>query len=176
MLKYCFIKDEKTGLVQIGVGCPDEYYIEIGMQQRDVTQSEIDYEWYLTELCPHYTDLEKLNNAKNSKIQENDITRDETINSGVVYNGVLFDSDTDQKVNLLATVSMMNDTDTIIWYGMNNYSLECTKADLMNIGGLITQLHSFCWTKNAEIKNLIKNANTIEEVNAIVIDYGENEQ
>lgn len=59
MLKYCFIKDEETGLVQLGVGCPDEYYIEIGMQQRDVTQSEKDYQWYLTELCPHYTEEEK---------------------------------------------------------------------------------------------------------------------
>ena len=55
MLKYCFIKDKKTGLVQIGVGCPDEYYIEIGMEQRDVEQSEVDFQWYLTEKCPQIT-------------------------------------------------------------------------------------------------------------------------
>ena len=26
MIKYCFIKDEETGLVQLGAGCSDEYY------------------------------------------------------------------------------------------------------------------------------------------------------
>ncbi len=58
MIKYCFIKDEETGLVQIGVGCPDEYYIEIGMEQRDVERSEKDEKWYLKDKCPHYTEEE----------------------------------------------------------------------------------------------------------------------
>lgn len=171
MLKYCFIKDEKTGLVQLGVGCDDEYYKEIGMQQRDVDQSEIDWQWYLTELCPHYTDEQKLENAKNTKVQDNDIARDEALNRGVTYNNILFDSDTDQKVNLLATVSAIDDTDTIEWFGMNNDSLICTKEDLLNIGGLITALHSFVWNRNAEIKEQIKEATTIEEVENIEVNY-----
>lgn len=171
MLKYCFIKDEKSGLVQLGVGCPDEYYIEIGMQQRDVEQSEKDEQWYLIDKCPHYTNEEKLEIAKFNKIQENDFIRDNALISGVTYNNILFDSDTDQKINLLATVSMMNDTDTIEWFGMNNDSLVCTKQDLLNIGGLITQLHSFVWNKNAEIKTEINEASTIQEVENIIIDY-----
>lgn len=52
MKAYCKIIDEETGLVQKGVGCPDEYYIEIGMEIRDIKQSDIDSEWYLTEKCP----------------------------------------------------------------------------------------------------------------------------
>jgi hypothetical protein len=52
MQAYCLILDEETGLVQKGVGCPDEYYIEIGMEIRDIKQSDIDSEWYLTEKCP----------------------------------------------------------------------------------------------------------------------------
>lgn len=52
MRKYCKIINEKTGLVQIGVGCPDEYYIEIGMEKRNVKQSDLDGEWYLEEKCP----------------------------------------------------------------------------------------------------------------------------
>lgn len=171
MIKYCFITDEEKGLVQLGVGCPDEYYIEIGMEQRDVTQSEKDGQWYLTEKCPHYTEEEKLELAKQNKIYENDIIRDEALNQGVTYQNILFDSDTDQKANLLGAVLQMSDTDTIEWYGMNNDSLACTKQDLLNIGSLITQLHSFCWTRNAEIKQAISEAQTIEEVNNITIDY-----
>ena len=109
--------------------------------------------------------------AKQTKIQENDLKRDEALNQGIEYKGVLFDSDTDQKVNLIAMVETMGETDTIVWFGKDNQPLECNKEDLINIGGLITQLHSFCWNKNAEIKSLINEAETIEEVEAIVIDY-----
>lgn len=116
-------------------------------------------------------DARELQSAKDAKVTENNSIRDEALNQGVTYKDILFDSDTDQKVNLLATVSMIDDTDTIEWFGMNNDSLICTKQDLLNIGGLITQLHSFCWNKNAEIKEEINNAKTIEEVEGVVIDY-----
>lgn len=56
---YCKILDEETGLVQLGAGCSDEYYEEIGMAKRDVEQSEKDGEWYLENKCPHYTPEEK---------------------------------------------------------------------------------------------------------------------
>lgn len=52
MKKYCNILDENTGLVEIGVGCPDEYYIEIGMEKRNVKLSDLDNQWYLEEKCP----------------------------------------------------------------------------------------------------------------------------
>lgn len=109
--------------------------------------------------------------AKADKIALNDELRDTALSSGVTYQNVLFDSDTDQKVNLLATVSNMVETDTILWYGMDNKGLLCTKADLMAIGGLITELHSFCWNMNAHIKEQIEGAETIEELERIEISY-----
>lgn len=117
---------------------------------------------------------EALERAKREKIFENDNKREAAINSGVTYKGILFDSDTEQKANIIGSVLTMSETDTIIWYGMNNDAMECTREDLENIGALIAQLHSFCWTKNAEIKHLISLAETIEEVNAIKIDYDYN--
>ena len=115
--------------------------------------------------------LIELNKAKQVKIQDNDTARDDALNQGVTYKNILFDSDTDQKVNLLATVSMMSDDDVITWFGKDNQPLVCTKQDLLNIGGLITQLHSFCWNKNAEIKQEISEATTITELDNIVINY-----
>ncbi len=114
---------------------------------------------------------EKLQEAKNIKIQENDEKRDLALNSGVEYKGVLFDSDTDQKINLLAIVSTMSDEDEITWFGKDNIPLLCNKQDLIAIGGLITVLHNHCWTLNASIKNAISEAETIEEVEAIEINY-----
>lgn len=113
--------------------------------------------------------------AKENKILLNDELRDSALLGGVTYQNVLFDSDTDQKVNLLATVGMMSDEDTITWYGMDNQGLLCTKADLMAIGGLITELHSYCWGMNAYIKEQIQNAETMEELDNIEINYDRND-
>ena len=121
-------------------------------------------------LNPEWKDIE-LQKFKEAKIEENDFKRDIALNQGVLYKNILFDSDTDQKVNLLAIVSTMGDEETITWFGKNNDALECTKEDLINIGSLITQLHSYCWGKNAEIKEAINEAKTIEEVEWIAINY-----
>ena len=109
--------------------------------------------------------------AKQNKITENDSLRDEKLLSGVTYNNVLFDSDTEQKTNLTAKYLMMSDTDTVVWYGMDNQPLLCTKDDLMAIGQLIETLHTFCWENNAYIKEQIAQAETIEEVESIEIEY-----
>lgn len=121
-------------------------------------------------LNPNWDEI-NLEQVKTEKIVENDKKRDKKLNGGVIYKNVLFDSDTDQKVNLLATVGIIDDEQTIVWYGMDNQPLECTKEDLINIGGLITSLHSFCWNKNAEIKMEIASCLTVDEVEAININY-----
>lgn len=118
-----------------------------------------------TEIVPSLDDL------KFDKMLQNDTERDTALYRGVTYREILFDSDTDQKVNLLATFSTMSDEDTIIWYGMYNEPLECTKEDLMSIGSLIKDLHAFCWTRNAEIKTAIEEAESVEELDAVEISY-----
>lgn len=121
------------------------------------------------EIIPEPADLLKM--AKEQKIAENDEKRDITLLKGVTYNNVLFDSDTEQKTNLTAKFLMMGDTDTVVWYGMDNTALLCTKGDLMAIGRMIETLHTFCWENNAYIKEQISNAKTVEEVEDIVINY-----
>lgn len=112
-----------------------------------------------------------LEQERGKYIAINDDLRDKALIGGVTYQNVLFDSDTDQKVNLLATVNMLSDEDTILWFGMDNQGLLCTKADLIAIGGLITELHSFCWNMNAHIKEQIAGAQTLEELAEIEISY-----
>lgn len=142
-------------------------YQDLPIQETEEGYTIVDYQLITIEEAEEI----EVNKAKRVKIQENDTVRDAALNAGVVYKDILFDSDTDQKVNLLATVSMMGDEDTITWFGKDNHPLVCTKQDLLNIGGLITQLHSFCWNKNAEIKQEISEAMTIQELDNIEIDY-----
>lgn len=122
------------------------------------------------EIIPDPIDV--LKSAKEQKKQENATVRDEKLIAGVEYKGVLFDSDTDQKINLSSQISFMDDIETVKWYGMDSVSyVECTKEDLLNIGGLIKELTTFVWTHNSEIITEIENAETVEEVESIVINY-----
>lgn len=133
--------------------CKDEY------DSTDVQNIEVPYEEY------------QLYKLKQDKIMLNEELRDSALYGGVTYQGVLFDSDTDQKVNLAETVRDMSDTDTITWFGMDNTALLCTKADLLAIGEEIRNLTKFCWGMNAYLKEQIAEAETLEELEAIVIDY-----
>ena len=49
--RYARIKNEETYEVQVGVGCPDEYYIEIGMTKMDVEQGYNGL-WYVAGHAP----------------------------------------------------------------------------------------------------------------------------
>ena len=122
-----------------------------------------------TEIIPD--PIEVLNQAKEQKLQENDRLRDEALKQGVCYKGILFDSDTDQKINLLAMLQTLADDGTIAWYGMDNQMLICNKFDLIEIGDLITKLHNFIWNENAKIKNKIENAKNQDELKEIIINY-----
>lgn len=114
-----------------------------------------------------------LNQQKEKKIEENDTIRDEALVAGVTYKDVLFDSDTDQKANLMAIYQTMDDNSTIVWYGKDNQALECTKEDIAAIGALIAQLHTFIWNKNADIKDKIANATSLKKLEAIEINYSQ---
>lgn len=130
------------------------------------------YVWTGSELIlnPEWDNIQ-LNRAKDEKIKLNDELRDRALLQGVEYQNVLFDSDTDQKTNLIGTILSMSDTDTITWFGMDNTALLCTKADLYAISDLIKELHSFCWGMNAHVKEQIAEAETVEDVESIVISY-----
>ena len=51
MEKYARIKDEETKEVQIGIGCSDEYYQEIGMSLMEVEQA-YNSKWYVAGFAP----------------------------------------------------------------------------------------------------------------------------
>ena len=123
-------------------------------------------------LNPEWEEIQ-LNEAKEAKLKENEEKRDAFLVSGVLYKNILWDSDLEQKFNISVQVNSMGDEETITWVAMDGVtSLECTKADLLNIGALLTQMTAYVWQlKNPEIKTAIQEAKTVEEVEAISIDY-----
>ena len=171
MTYYAQVDTRSNELYKAHAKCLSDFIINI-----EITKEVYDnFEKYIYEngkvvINPEYSAIE-LQNKKEEIVEKNDRLRDEKLLEGVEYNNVLFDSDTDQKANLLATYQMMSDEDTITWYGKDNKALLCTKQDLVAIGKLIVQLHSYCWNMNAYVKEQIENAGTLEDLLKIEVVY-----
>lgn len=77
MQKYAKIISEKTKEVQIGIGCTDEYYIEIGMKLMDVEQAYNNL-WYVKGYAPQESEeeqKEKIRGIRNLYIEMYDWTQ-----------------------------------------------------------------------------------------------------
>lgn len=70
MFKYAKVINKETGLCNVGVGTNADFYKSIGMVELDVQQSDIDGAWYLKDKCPMKTEQEKLQQAKETKFKE----------------------------------------------------------------------------------------------------------
>ena len=176
MQKYCKILDDKTGLVQLGAGCSDEYYKSIGMKLRNVEQSEIDGLWYLTAKCPHYTDKEKFEIAKAEKIAENDRKASEARYNKeftiTVQNKIcLFDTSEQTQRDLLTAFAVCSTGATYDgWVTNNGVELDLTLEDVALISATFKE-KSNVYGKWNEYKQAIDNAETIADVEGININY-----
>ncbi len=171
MTYYAQVDTRSNELYKAQAKCLSDFIINIEIKKEVYDNFEkYMYENGKVVINPEYSAIE-LQNKKEKIVEKNDRLRDEKLFEGVTYNNVLFDSDTDQKTNLLATYQMLTDEDTITWYGKDNKALLCTKQDLLAIGKLIVQLHSYCWNMNAYIKEQIENAGTLEELLKIEVVY-----
>lgn len=74
MIKYAKVTNKETGLCEVGLGSNGKFYQSIGMAQLDVQQSDVDNNWYLTELCPMKTNKQKAQEER-ERIKELSMTR-----------------------------------------------------------------------------------------------------
>lgn len=176
MQKYCKILDDKTGLVQLGAGCSDEYYKSIGMKLRNVEQSEIDNRWYLSAKCPHYTEQEKFEIAKANKYEENDFKASEARYNQeftliVQEQECLFDTTEQTQRDLLTAFAVCSTGATYDgWVTNNGVELDLTLEDVALISATFKE-KSNVYGKWNEYKQAIDNAETIAEVEEIIINY-----
>lgn len=59
MIKYAKVINNVSGLCEVAEGSDIDFYKSIGMTQLNVEQSDVDNNWYLSELCPHKSEEEK---------------------------------------------------------------------------------------------------------------------
>ena len=125
-------------------------------------------------------EVQKLSKAKEDKKEENLKKANEAILNGyVTYKNCKFETNTDNQSNMTSTANLMQtqSIEKTQWLSKDNILIELTLEDFLNIGGLILNYKTNLWTNiYAGIEAQIESAQTIEEVNNIVITYGNMEE
>ena len=175
MLKYAKITDEQTGLCEVGIGTNAEFYQFIGMTEQDVCQSSVDGNWYLSEKCPQKTYEQLLLEEKNKKHEENTRLAKLAVENGhVVFKGAEFETNAQTVGDLTATMLLMQASgiEAYSWLSKDDQTVELTTEDFGTLGALIAEYKNTIWQeKYVAYKAAIEQAETVEAVNAIAIDY-----
>lgn len=169
--------NNKTGLVQLGVGCSDEYYKAIGMKLRDVDQSEIDYKWYLANKCPHYTEQEKFEMAKTEKYQEALSKAEDFLSGTAVYkldnnNSIEATDGNIGKFTAYALALQSGIAETVTWTTKEDNVIILDLDGVIEILTGLGAVQANVWNVQfIAYKQAIELAETLEEVEGINIIY-----
>ena len=184
MIKYAKIINKKTGLCEVGLGSNSSVYQSIGLTELDVQQSDVDGAWYLKDKCPMKTDTEKLQQAKETKLKEIlDKAYEYENKTGLVpFDGRV--SDTETQVLHTELFNQGKFFQMVIGFTqgvLTGDQLYNTKEDinvLINseeaqaIYFAIKNATEKLWTVDyLYYKNLIEQAETVEDVEAVEVDY-----
>ena len=184
MFKYAKVINKETGLCYVGVGTNADTYKAIGMVELDVQQSDIDGDWYLIDKCPMKTEQEKLQQAKEIRLKE-------ILDKAYEYENktglVSFDGRVSKTETQVLHTELFNQSkffQMVIGFSqgvLTSDQLYNTKEDinvLINseeaqaIYFAIKNATEKLWTVDyLYYKNLIEQAETVEDVEAVEVDY-----
>ena len=125
------------------------------------------------------TNEELLLQAKEKKQIENTARANQAIQNGfVVFKEAQFETNAQTVGDLTATMLLMQASglETYTWLSKDDKEVDLTVEDFGILGGLIADFKGNIWqNKYLQYKISIEQAETVEEVNAIIINYGDEE-
>lgn len=169
----------ENGLCNIGTGTDESYYLENGYTVQEVVFNQYDNNFYLSDKFDLYMniDLENVQKAKTFKFEENKQKLKEkrygqTFTVIIQEQECVFDTSEEtqrdlQTAALVAATGITYDG----WATNNGITLNLTYQDIQIVFSLFYQLVSPLYQKDLKYKELIENAQTVNEVENIEIIY-----
>lgn len=177
---YKYVKfDENSGLcTEVGTGTNTEFYKSVGMVRKDVEQSEVDGQWYLTAKCPHYTDEEKLEKAKADKLADLDsiASQYDQYKCDTMYitssvNGLRFNADIRSQTNIQGLLGTLQNDATVTYKDYDNNFVQLNATQLTTIYNECITNGQNLYTQKWSYQAKIGACTSIDEVNAIEIAF-----
>lgn len=164
-----------------------EKYIEITEEQRDFIDNNLNKLRYdktqggifekpkgIVDISqtPEYLTAE-LESAKLSKIEENEKNYNKRLKNGVIYNGIKYDCDDRAclRVSGQSIKNLKSPIDIIEWFDYDFQSQLLTTDEFNELEDAIIQINRTIEVKNCSINEQIANAQNIDELNLIDINY-----
>ena len=180
MKKYIDSKltNEKTNQVYPFFGTNTEWARSNGYTMEDVQQSDVDGQWYLAEKCPMKTEEEKLNEAKTNKYNEINNGAREYLESG----NALFEIEEGKhieatdgniaKLSAYALSFMTGVQSEVYWNTKEDETIALNQEQLTQALIGLGEVQATVWNvKFPYYLKQLESAATVEEVNAINVDY-----
>ena len=184
MIKYAKVINEQTGLCEVGIGTNSKFYKSIGMNEQDVSQSDIDGKWYLSDKCPMKSPEDKLAEAKQAKLNEAtdkaySFENKDALITVSATNMMSRSSETyhieetlTNNIKLSAYAQALDESETLPWNTKENVNVLLNKAACTTLTELMSQLNAKLWTVDfPTFLAQIEAAQTVEDVEAIEIVY-----
>lgn len=183
MLKYAKVINEQTGLCNVGLGSNIKFYKSIGMSRKNVQQSNIDGQWYLSNKCPMKTEAELLQEAKESKYLEANQKAKEYLESG----NALYEltqtrhiEATDGNIGKLTAYALgyvtglYKPTDSVYWNTKEDETIALSQEELGEILSGLGQVQANVWNiQYPQYLAQIESAKTAQEINSIEVEYSD---
>ena len=184
MIKYAKVINEQTGLCEVGIGTNSKFYKSIGMKEQDVSQSDIDGKWYLSDKCPMKSNETKLAEAKQAKLNEAtdkaySFENKDALITVSATNMMSRSSETyhieatlTNNIKLSAYAQALDESETLPWNTKENVNVLLNKAACTTLTELMSQLNAKLWTVDfTTFLAQLEAAQTVEDVEAIEIVY-----
>lgn len=184
MIKYAKVINEQTGLCEVGIGTNSKFYKSISMKEQDVSQSDIDGKWYLSDKCPMKSNETKLAEAKQAKLNEAtdkaySFENKDALITVSATNMMSRSSETyhieatlTNNIKLSAYAQALDESETVPWNTKENVNVLLNKAACTTLTELMSQLNAKLWTVDfPTFLAQIEAAQTVEDVEAIEIVY-----
>ena len=184
MIKYAKVINAQTGLCEVGIGTNSKFYKSIGMKEQDVSQSDIDGKWYLSDKCPMKSDEDKLAEAKQAKLNEAtdkaySFENKDALITVSATNMMSRSSETyhieatlTNNIKLSAYAQALDESETLPWNTKENVNVLLNKAACTTLTGLMSRLNAKLWTVDfPTFLAQIEAAQSVEDVEAIEIVY-----
>lgn len=168
MKKYAQIVNEETKLVAIGDGADSKFYKSIGMEEMEVEQA-FNGAYYVNGYAP----TQPLDELKQAKLVELKSMRDNLEVEAIEYNGNLFDYDEKARDRINAGIialDLAGEGASLSWTTANNTEAVVTANDLRGVIANVAIRSNELHVKYRILKELVNNAQTKEEVDAITFD------
>ena len=174
MKKYAIIIDEETKVCQVGLGDNVEFYQSLGFEEMEVEQAW-NGDWYVLGYAPQ----KPLEAYKQEKLSDLRTLKHEKL-SEFSYKNKIYQIDESSKTNIngkISAILLSQNSEipiqSVNWITKDNTITQFSTAEFLAFSQAIASYIETILFKNDELRTAINQAKNLDDLNAIIFDFGE---